>query len=231
MSEQVTIQPERPTEPTDNKRPVPARGIWTLFLGCLSLIPLSMVVGWFDTTTELFPTHPMVDQACLAGAAICGLVAAGTAIYLSKRLTVIQRIIIPLVIMIEAAIGVFLITNHAASVVEGWLDFPTGKTHTRQAMIQISRAYQTHGKGGSQYIQTMPVWSNLEITQQDLTFMRNHRRAGDDGHNPDEISSQGYFCAKVTIEETESAVRVLYSGSHKLPEGTVTFCPALNRTP
>jgi len=113
---------------------------------------------------------------------------------------------------------------------EGWLDFPSGKSHTRQVLFVISRAYQTHGKGSSQYIQTMPIWSNLEITREDFAFMRNHR-PGDDGQNADEISSRGYFCAKVTIEQTDKALRILHSGSQKLPQGAVILCPIPTRLP
>ena len=121
-------------------------------------------------------------------------------------------------------------TGHLASIVEGWVDFPKGKSHTHQALFLISRAYQTHGKGSSQYIQTMPIWSNLEIAREDFTFMRSHRSPDDDGNNPDEISSRGYFCAKVTIEQSDNALRILHSGSQKLPQGTVILCPVPTRT-
>jgi hypothetical protein len=217
-----------PQSPT-SEQAVPVKSIWILFFGSLSLIPLSMALGWFDTTTELVPTHEKVDQACLAIAALCGLLVCGTGIYLTRRLAMIQRIMLPLVLMLEAAIGVFMVANHTASIVEGRLDFPTGETHTRQVLFQISRAYQTHGKGRSQYIQTMPIWSNLEITHEDFVFMQNNRRPRDDGHNPDEISSRGYFCAKVTIEQSDHALRILHAGSRKLPESTVILCPVLTR--
>ena len=214
-----------------NQQVVPVKSIWALFFGSLSLIPLSLALGWFDTTTELIPTHERLDQACLAIAALCGLLAGATCVYLTRRLTIIQRIMLPLVIMLEAAIGIFMVANHAASIAEGFLDFPTGKTHTRQVLFHISRAYHTHGKGSSQYIQTMPIWSNLEITREDFAFMQNNRRPGDDGHNPDEISSRGYFCAKVTIQQSDKSLRILHAGSQKLPEGTVIHCPVLNHVP
>jgi hypothetical protein len=213
-----------------NQQTVPVKRIWVLFFGCLSLIPLSMVLGRLDTTTELIPTHEKVDQACLAVGALCGLLACGAGIYLTRKLSLIQRIMLPLVLMLEAAIGIFLVANHTSSIVEGRLDFPAGKTHTRQVLFLISRAYQTHGKGRSQYIQTMPIWSNLEITREDFVFMQNNRRPGDD-HNPDEISSRGYFCAKVTIEQSGGALRILHAGSQKLPTGTIILCPALTRVP
>jgi hypothetical protein len=212
-----------------DQKAVPVKAIWALFLGSLSLIPVSMALGRFDNSTELFPTHVIIDQACLIFAGLCGLFACGAGIYLTKRLTIIQRIMLPLVFMVEAAIGIFLVTNHIASIVEGRLDFPSGKTHSSQMLISISRAYQTHGKGASQYIQTTPIWSNLEITRDDFAFMQNNRRPGDNGHNPDEISSSSYFCAKVAIEQYGSALRILYAGSQELPKGTVIRCPVSDR--
>jgi hypothetical protein len=59
--------------------------------------------------------------------------------------------------------------------------------------------------------------------------MRNNRRPGDDGHNPDEISSRGYFCAKLTIEQSDKALRILHVGSQTLPVGTVIFCSDVTR--
>lgn len=210
----------------NNKQAVSAKGIWALFFGSLSLIPISLGLGFFDTATELVPTHEGIEAACFAIAAVSGLLACGAAIYSSMHLNNKQRVVLPLVIMLEAAIGVFLVADHTASIVEGWMDFPANRTQTRQVLFQISRAYQTHGKGGSQYIQTMPIWSNLEISPEDFAFMVNNRRPGDDGHSPDEVSSHGYFCANVVIEQTDHAIRILHAGSHKLPKGTVVRCPA-----
>ena len=133
--------------------------------------------------------------------------------------------------MFEAAVGVFMVTHRASSIVEGWLDFPPGQTHTRQVLFSISRAYQTHGKGSSQYIRTTRIRPILEISHADFVFMQNNRLASDGGHNPDEISSQGYFCANLTIEQTDKALRILHAGSQKLPEGTVVLCPAQTPAP
>jgi hypothetical protein len=210
----------------EKQQTVSATRIWALFLGSLSLIPLSMILGLFDTSTELLPRHDRIDQVCLAIAGLCGLFACGAGIYLTRKLTIIQRIMLPLGIMFEVAIGIFLVSSHLSSIVEGWRDFPADKSHTRQALLLISRAYQTHGKGGSQYIQTIPIWSDLEISREDFAFMRNHRRPDDGGKNPDNISSRGYFCATVTIEQSDKALRILHSGSQKLPQGTVILCPA-----
>ncbi len=213
----------------NSQQAISAKGIWALFFGSLSLIPISMALGIFDTTTELIPTHVGIETSCFVVAAVFGLLACGAGIYFSRYLNNRQRVVLPLVIMLETAIGVFMVADHSASIVEGWVDFPANRTHTRQVPIQISRAYQTHGRGSSQYIQTMPVWSNLEITPEDFAFMRDNRRLGDDGHSPDEVSSHGYFCANVVIEQSDHAIRILHAGSHELPKGTVIRCPVPNR--
>lgn len=213
------------TQSLSDNAAVPVKGIWVLFFGSLALIPLSIALGWFDTTTELIPTHEKVDLACFAIATLCGLLVCTAGIHLTRNLSGAQRIVLPIVIMLEAGIGIFLVTSHIAAIAEGRLDFPSGKTHTREVLLQISRAYQTHGKGRSQYIQTMPIWSNLEITPEDFAFMKSNRRSDDEGHDPDEISSRGYFCAKATIQQSDKALRILHAGSQKLPEGTVILCP------
>jgi hypothetical protein len=61
--------------------------------------------------------------------------------------------------------------------------------------------------------------------------MRNHRPPHDDGKRFDEISSQGYFCARVTVEQSDAALRILHAGSQKLPQGTVILCPVPNQLP
>jgi len=219
------------SSPPQDEPAVPVKKIWALFFGSLAWIPLFFVLGWFDTATELIPRHVGIDQACLVIAPVLGLLAGALGIYLTKKLTIRQRIVLPLLIMSEVSLGAFVVANRASSIVEGWLDFPHGKTHTRQGLIRISRAYQTHGKNSSQYIQTMPIWSNLEIAPEDFLFMQNNRRPGDDGRNPDNISSRGYFCAKVTVEESAKAIRILHAGSQKLPQGTVMVCPVPGRVP
>lgn len=52
-----------------------------------------------------------------------------------------------------------------------------------------------------------------------------HRSPEDHGRNPDEISSHGFFCARVTLQQSGDALRVLNAGSQKLPAGTVVVCP------
>jgi hypothetical protein len=89
------------------------------------------------------PRHDGVAQACLAIAGFGGLLTGVTVIYLTKGLTTIQRVILPLTLTLMTAIGIFLVANRLSSIAAGWIDFPAGRSHTRQALLTISRAYQT----------------------------------------------------------------------------------------
>jgi hypothetical protein len=227
----ATIRLRQISMPKNPESPRLSWTIWVygLFFGSFSLVLLSVVVGLFDTTTELVPAHEKIQQFLLVFAGLCGLMTCGAGVYFTRGLKISQRIVLPLVFLFETAIGVFLMGGHLASIAEGWIDFPAGRTHTEVVPMQISRAYETHGKGSSQYIQTMPIWSTLEITRADFVFMRDHRRSEDDVKDTDEIKSRGYFCAMVTVEWTDKAVRILHAGSDKLPAGTVVVCPGLYR--
>lgn len=199
--------------------------LWTLYLVSLALALLAQALGWFDRTTLLAPSHAHIDQACMAIAVLCGVVFCALAIRSTCRLSLVQRIVLPLLLLFLSSLGAFMMAEQCASLLVGRMDFPAGKTHTRTVLLMIERAYQTHGKGSSQYIQTTPIWSNLEIAPQDFAFMQQHRSPADDGRNPHEISSKGYFCAQVTIEETDKAVRILHAGAHPLPAGSILPCP------
>lgn len=190
----------------------------------LSTILGSMFLGRFDNTTELTPNHDNVLLACFVIAGLCGLASAGVAVFKSKALIVRRRAALAFCFGLLGFLSAFLVSSHVADIVEGWIDFPPRTTRSYPTLLSISRAYQTHGKGRSWNIQTTPIWSNLEITEHDYEFMLSHRRVGDDSHNPDEISSNGHFCAKVTIQQSAEALRVMHAGSHKLPEGTVIIC-------
>ena len=93
---------------------------------------------------------------------LCGLLACVTAIYFTRMLTIVQRIVLPLVLMFLTAIGIFLVTGHLSSIAEGWVDFPKAKSHTHPAFFLISHAYQTHGKASSQYIRPCPSGPHLK---------------------------------------------------------------------
>jgi hypothetical protein len=202
------------------------KGVVGWFIGSGILLLLYGAMGWLDNTTQLEPAHNNVDAATFCVAGLAGIVFCGAAISLSKKWILWRRIGFALAFLLLGTLLGFMVTYRAASIVEGLIDFPPAKTRSYATLLLISRAYQTHGKGESWNIQTMPIWSDLYITREDYNFMLAHRRPGDGAQTPDEISSKGYFCAQVTVEQSGNALRVMNAGSHKLPKGTVIECPA-----
>jgi hypothetical protein len=203
------------------------RSTTTVWLVCfLVLVLLGIVLGWFDNTTELVPHHDFANQLIFCIALVSGAVFSGVGIYLSRGLADWRRIAFALLFLFIGVISGFVLSYDIADIVEGVIDFPQNTTRSYTAQLLISRAYQTHGKGRSWNIQTTPIWSNLEITEEDYNFMLANRRPGDESHDPGEIKSKGYFCAQVTMQQSGNAMRVMNAGTHKLPKGTVIRCPS-----
>jgi hypothetical protein len=193
------------------------------------LIPTTIVLfyfflGWLDNTTELWPRHDRSIDGCFWLGGIFALGIATVAIRYSKKVAIWRRIGIVFFSSLAAMVFVVIFSLRIVDIVNGWIDFPSNKTQTFHALLRISRAYQTHGKGASRDIQTTPIWSDMNVTASDYAFMLQHRRPGDLSNNPDEISSRGYFCAKVTMQRSGNAFRVLHAGSRTLPSGTVIIC-------
>src|SRR5215471_14188669 len=201
------------------------KGILGWFIGFGVTLLLYGILGWFDNTTELTPGHDNVLQACFGIAGLGGLASGVLVFRKSKGMAAWRRAGLAISIGLVGFLCVFMVSSRTADIVEGMIDFPPGKTTSGQTLLLISRAYQTHGKGRSWNIQTTPIWSNLDITEDDYAFMLAHRRVGDNPRDPDKISSNGYFCVYVTIQKSGNALRVLHAGSHTLPKGSVVICP------
>lgn len=208
---------------SENAFPTP---VWGFYIGAAVLLLLYWILGRLDNFTELAPDHGGSILACFVVAGVAALLCVFAAEYLSRRSKLSVKLRLGVSLAIFAFASVFLASSRIADLVNGAMDFPAGKTKTINGLLLISRAYQTHGKSRSWNIQTMPIWSNLDITESDYQFMVAHRAPGDKRRDPDEIFSRGYFCAKVTLQESSSAVRVMNAGSQPLPEGTVIVCPA-----
>jgi hypothetical protein len=123
---------------------------------------------------------------------------------------------------------VFFAVVPVANIVQGKIDFPAAETKTFRGKLLISRAYEMHGKGRSWHIQTQPIWTDIEITQGDFGFMQSHRRPDDLYGKPDEIRSDGYFCANVMMQSAGDALRVMHAGRSTLPKGSIEVCPDAN---
>lgn len=164
---------------------------WIWLVSLFGMLFASYGIGWFDSSTELTPVHGDVLSMCFLGGALAGVVSTGVAVWQSAKLPISRRIVGAFLFMFAGFLGVFLFLSETANVVEGLIDFPSGKTQSTQEHLLISRAYQTHGKGRSWNIQTTPIWSNLYITQDDYKFMLTHRRPGDAGRDPTKFQARG----------------------------------------
>jgi hypothetical protein len=145
----ATIRLRQISMPKNPESPRLSWTIWVygLFFGSFSLVLLSVVVGLFDTTTELVPAHEKIQQFLLVFAGLCGLMTCGAGVYFTRGLKISQRIVLPLVFLFETAIGVFLMGGHLASIAEGWIDFPAGRTHTEVVPMQIHAPMRRTAKG------------------------------------------------------------------------------------
>ncbi len=199
---------------------------WGWLAGPLALLALYIILGWFDTSTEITPSHDITLDLSFALGGLGALLLMYIAIFGHQSMKIWQRIYLAIALAILGFLSVFLLSSRTAELFESYIDFPPSSTRTYSAFLLISRAYRTQGKGQSWNIQTMPIWSDLDITASDYEFMMHHRRPGDIGHDANEISSGGYFCAQVTMQQSGSALRVLKAGSRSLPTGTVVICPA-----
>lgn len=195
----------------------------------IGAVMLVLVLHWLDDTTELTPSHDGVLNACFWTSGLIALLCIGLFIRKASGINIARRVVLALVLGFMALIVAFTVSDFAAAAVEGWIDFPRGRTTTVEGLLSIQRAYRTHGRYPSWNIQTTPFWSDLYIAEQDYDFMLAHRRPGDVGRNPDEISSRSYFCARVTLERSGDALRVMHAGTHQLPTGTVVVCPSSPR--
>ena len=220
-----TEECQRMDEATKGKSNEVGRGLLACLIIPLALLLVAVVLGQFDRTTELTPSHDGAMQFTLLIAGAAGLACGGISIRESKGMAVWRRILTACSLVLLGFIAVFLLSSRVADLVEARVDFPPGKTRTYPGLQTIWRAYRTHGKGQSWNIQTTPLWSNLEVTESDYEFMLAHRNPEDRGRNPDEISSHGFLCARVTLEQSGNALRVLHAGNQKLPAGTVIVCP------
>jgi hypothetical protein len=203
-------------------------------IGCGILFALSMPLGWLDNATQLTPDNSDVIGFgfALAGAmATLGALILGAATASWPLKNRIGFVVACSFLTFLASIVAFM---PASDIIAGRMLFPATSAKTFDALLPIGRAYRTYARVGgySWTIQPTPLWSNIDITQADWNYMLARRQPWDVGTNPDNISSRGYFCAKVTMQKSGDALRVLYVGnynplnwSYKLPNGAIMVCP------
>lgn len=202
--------------------------IWLIAL--FACLPLSFVLGWADNATQLTPDHSSSQVAIFIIAGIAGLANAVVGFRLADAgmlrggTGVFNCFLAFAGFAFAGFIATVLMLIPARDVVHGLMDFPPAKTKRFITEIQISRAYETNGKGHRWHIQTMPIWSDMGISKTDFAFMQTNRSPDDKGGKSEEIKSNGYFCARVTLEQAGTAVRIMHAGASKLPDGSIVKC-------
>ena len=199
---------------------------WGWLIGLFAFLALYVLLGLFDQSTEITPSHDGVLNACFIVGGLGGLVTAGLVLRYWQTLPRWKRAYVAALLALAGFLLTFLMSSRITTLVENAMDFPAGRTQTKRGLLVIWRAYRTHGKGQSWNIQTTLVWSNLDITRADYGFMLAQRPPDGIERDGDEIHSHGYFCADVWVQISGTAIRVLHAGSRKLPQGTVIVCPA-----
>lgn len=217
--------------PPDEESPISAYRLtkfgWTWFIVLVAMFAAGWILEWFDHTTELTPDHDGALEFSFIAAGITAAISAAIIFWQSEG-ALYRRLVMSLIVApIFSILGVAILLSETTTLIAKGEDFPAADTRTFDGLLLIERAYQTHGKGRSWNIQTTPIWSNLDVTEVDYNFMLSHRAPNDRGRDPDEISSCGYFCAKVTLQQAGDALRVLHAGTYKLPQGTVGICSDL----
>jgi hypothetical protein len=200
------------------------------FFGLLGIV-IALHFAKLDDTTVLLPDRSANLPYLFLAAGVLGLGSAAVGLWQSAESSLFQRVFMPFVFWIAGTCASFLVLNVAANLVLNGRDFPPEKTHSSVMRAPIARAYQTHGRTASHNIKIMPVWLNthMYITRTDYDFMLRHRAPTDHGTNPDEISSMGYFCARLPVQISGDAVRVMHAGQTELPKGTVIICPKASK--
>jgi len=199
--------------------------LWLALLIALGV--LAALLYWFHGTTELAPAHDDVALGCNILAAVLSLASLVIGFRKHPYRGVVGRMFRGVGYGLFGYLVVIFAATECATIVEGWIDFPASGTRSSQRLIAIADAsHNTGGKGGQTWrITTLPYDAALYITREDYGFMLAHRLPDDDASEPDRIASNGYFCARVTIEQAGDALRIMHAGSGTLPEGSVILCP------
>jgi hypothetical protein len=200
--------------------------------GMAALGVLAFLLHWFHATTELAPTHDGAAQFCAIAAALVCLASAVVGFRKHPFRGVVDRLFRAVGYGLLGFVAVFFASKGCATTIEGWIDFPAGGTRASQGLIAIADASHSVGVKGQEHwtMETQKFDATLNITREDYGFMLAHRRPEDDASEPDRIASNGFFCARVTIEQAGEALRILHAGSYKLPQGSVMLCPAKRTT-
>lgn len=196
---------------------------WGAVLALVYLLvwPLSRL----DNATVLTPDHTAMLGLCFLLAGLVALVSAFVCFFQSTGAMAARAAMSVMVFGIGGGVGVLLFLTALANIAENRRLFPAEATHTYWALLPIERAYRTSSRfNRSWIIQPAPYWTNIDITHADYRRMLTGPAAGSRNAEPKSVSSRSHFCAKVQMQQSGGALRVLHAGRGTLPAGTVGVC-------
>lgn len=200
-------------------------GAW-VWLGVLAIAMVSTwPLGRFDDATELTPDHTDILEYCFWLAGAVGVASGVFCFFQSSGRTLSRLVLSILCFGLIGFLATVLVASTVANIVENRRDFPSGKTQTYWTLIPIERAYRMDSRTGSSWIiQPAPIWSNIDIAHSDYTLMLDRSMLGSRASEPSSLPSRSYFCAKVMMQRSGDALRVLHAGKQALPSGSVGVC-------
>lgn len=192
------------------------------FAALVLLFLAGLLVEASNDSTVLTP----IGDGTLAGLFAAPAVAAalsGAVGYTQSRGSSVRTLVAVLAFAVMGALATFQLATGLIHVAENRSLFAPASTVTFNALLPIGRAYRMRN---SYVIQPAPLWANIDISKADYDVIAEgsgiDRRHGE----PESVPSRGRFCARVTMQRSPDAVRVLHAGYHTLPPGSVAACPA-----
>ncbi len=196
-----------------------------VWLGLLALaFAMNWLLGKHDDATELTPNHDDILTYCVYAAGVMAAVSAAVGFLQSKGHIAVRALAAILVFGLLGGLATLLLSSTTADIIENRSDFRSGNIQTYWALLPIGRAYRSDSRTGSSWIIQPLIWSNIDISHADYRFMLSHSGRNDEASEPASVPSNGHFCAKVEIQQSGNALRVLHAGTHTLPTGTVGIC-------
>lgn len=183
-----------------------------------------------DTTTILFPGNDRVLELILWAGGLTGIVSIFVGLSQSEGSLSARLLLAVLGFGMGGALTATLLLVTLSDLIQNWFYFPAHETQTYRATIPIERAYvgqarYCRAQNSCWNVQTTPLWSVLNVFEDDYEFMLANRSPDDAGKDPEEISSNGRHCLQVTMQQAGEALRILEAGAGTLPNGSVVACP------
>ena len=198
---------------------------WWWFAGLaltyLSTWPLSRL----DNATVLTPDNTPMLGLCVLLAGLVALVSALVCFFQSTG-TMAARMVMSLMgFGIGGGVGTLLFLSTLANIAENRRLFPSETTRTYWALLPIERAWRSDARSNRSWIiQPAPYSAEINITHADYRRMLPGTAAANRRSKPKSVSSRSRFCAKVQMQQSGAALRVLHAGKGSLPVGTVGVC-------